>query len=118
MHSECFSMFFVCRTALLKFKIGYHPVIAQCILCVHNSITGVSNRISLYYRPGLILQCLPLVLAIGPEPLNVVIFAIRGICTTTALPVGNCPKATTIVLLVRDNVWCVLHLLKNKNKRL
>ena len=75
----------MCRTALLKFKIGYHPVIAQCILCVHNSITGVSNRISLYYRPGLILECLPLVLAIGPEPLNVVIFAIRGICTTTAL---------------------------------
>ena len=88
--------FFVCSTALLKFKIGCHPVIAQCILCVHNSITGVFNRISLYYRPGLILQCLLLVLAIGPEPLNI-IFAIRGICTTTALPVGNRLKATTIV---------------------
>ena len=37
-------------------------------------------------------------LAIGPEPLNVVIFATLGICTTTALPVGNRLKAMTSVL--------------------
>ena len=62
--------------------------------------------------------CLPLVLAIGPEPLNGVIFASLGICTTTAVPVGSHLKATTIVLLARENVWCVLPLLKNKDKRL
>ena len=56
-------------------------------------------------------------LAIGPEPLNVVIFAILGICTTTALPVGNRLKVTTIVLLARENVWCVLRLLNDKSKK-
>ena len=55
-------------------------------------------------------------LAIGPEPLNV-IFAILVICTTTALPVGNLLKAMTIVLLARENVWYVLRLLKNKSKK-
>ena len=57
-------------------------------------------------------------LAIGPEPLNVVIFAILGICTTTALPVGNRLKATTIVLLAKEKLWCVLRLLKNKSKKI
>ena len=85
---------FVCRTALLKLKIVYRSVIAL----VYPAI------------------CLLLVLAIGPEPLNVVIFAILGICTTIALPVGNRLKATTIVLLARENAWCVLRLLKNKRK--
>ena len=60
--------------------------------------------------------CLLLVLETGPELLNVAIFAILGIYTTTALPVGNHLKATTIVLLARVNVWCVLRLLKIKNK--
>ena len=86
----------VCRTALLKLKIGYHSVIAPLYPAI----------------------CLPLVLAIGPESLNVVIFAILGIYTTTALHVENRLKATTIVLLARENVWCVLHLLKNKSKKL
>ena len=48
--------------------------------------------------------CLLLVQETGPELLNVVIFAILGIYTTTALPVGNHLKATTIVLLARVNV--------------